>query len=101
MLTVFGYDDHGRVIRKLEIGLGHNATMTETAYNFVGDVTGETVTYYACNEASGSVSPTFHASTTNKYDIPNTKLLGSSVITINPSNIDIVNYRVDGELLWQ
>lgn len=38
MLTVFGYDDHGRVIRNLEIVLGHNATMTETAYNFVGDV---------------------------------------------------------------
>ena len=87
MLTIFGYDDHGRVIKKLEIGLGHNATMTETAYNFVGDVTAENVTYYAYNEASGSVSPTFHASTTNKYDIPHTKLLGSSVITIR----DIAN----------
>ena len=95
MLTVFGYDDHGRVIRNLEIGLGHNATMTETAYNFVGDVAAENVTYYAYNEASGSVSPNFHASTTNKYDIPHTKLLGSTLYSI--LDITTGRYIVSGD----
>ncbi|MBQ7238557.1 MAG: hypothetical protein IJS20_07180 [Bacteroidales bacterium] len=97
MLTIFGYDDHGRVTKKLEIGLGHNATMTETAYNFVGDVTAENVTYYAYNEASGSVSPTFYASTTNKYDIPHTKLLGSTLYSI--LDITTGRYPVSGDTL--
>ena len=97
LLTAMAYDGYGRLVRKMDVGLGKNVTMTSTSYNFVGDVTGDGVTYYAYDAKSDYLSPTVYASTTNKYDTPNTKLLGSTLYSI--LDITTGRYPVNGDTL--
>ena len=97
LLTAMAYDSYGRLVRKMDVGLGKNVTMTSTSYNFVGDVTGDNVTYYAYDVTTDYLSPTFHASTTNKYNTPNTKLLGAALYSI--LDITTGRYPVNGDTL--
>ncbi len=97
LLTAMAYDGYGRLAKKLDVGLGKNVTMTSTSYNFVGDVTGDGVTYYAYDAKTDYLSPTVNASTTNKYDIPHTKLLGSTLYSI--LDIKTGRYPVNGDTL--
>gem|GEM_PF-2457818 len=84
LLTVYAYDDHGRIIRKGEIGLDGHLSVSESEYNFVGDIDKEDFTEY---ELDGNVYELKHEGhITNNFDIPHTKLPTSSVIHLYEDN---------------
>ena len=81
LLLAYTYDEFGRVSRKGSVGLDKHLTVTDYTYNFFDAVISETSSEY--DLVDGVYNKTYTAFTQNKYDIPHTKLLSSSVITIN------------------
>lgn len=91
ILTTYVYDNLGQIVKQAEVGLGKRASVTEFTYNYVGDVTMAATNYYEYNDSNNTLEELLHANIQNNYDIPHTKLLSSSVLTL-------YDYRTGGSM---
>ena len=92
LLTAYGYDEKGRVVRTEKMGLDNHVTVTDRTYNFYDVVEKEVVTEYAISSSS-VYTKQVESTTQNKYDRLHTKLLGSSVIKLQDltKNVTVTN----------
>ena len=81
ILTVFEYDDFGRIIRQAEVGLNKRISVTTFEYNFWGGVTKESTKTYK-TRADGTCHAASEFETIRKYEGQHTKLLTSALLII-------------------
>lgn len=88
LLTIFEYEEFGRLKIKTEIGLDQSVSIRSYSYQTpTGEPELEEFKQYQYDKATEELTLQYLGQIENKYDIPHTKLLHSSVITIN----DIAN----------
>lgn len=81
ILSVFSYDDYGRIDKQASRGLNGQITVSFLEYNFSGDVTKDSTLIYKCL-ANGTLEKSMEVISINKYEAPHTKLLTSSLLVI-------------------
>lgn len=97
LLTTFGYDDHGRLYARCELGLDQSLSVSTFDYNFTDDLTSEYYEEYILDETTQYLELAFDGYIDNFYDLPHTKLLHTSVISLfddryNTSGFDTISH---------
>lgn len=86
MLTVFGYNEYGHVIKKTEAGIGGRLTVYGYTTNLAGDITEERFCEYKDVTAGNSAEKILSGTIENNYGYKHTPLLSTSVISLFDSN---------------